>query len=261
MNLCTNAAQVLEAEGGMLTFAMNAVVLDAPVPAATGRIPEGRYVRLQVSDTGPGISPDNLERIFDPFFTTKGVGEGTGLGLAVVHGIVQGINGGIHVESREGRGTTFSVFLPASESEASDEGEASGAGLPRGNERILFVDDEPMIVKLARRMLERQGYRVEDRANGTEALELFREDPDRFDLVITDMTMPGMRGDRLAEEIMGLRPDTPVILCTGFSRQVSEEKARAMGVRAFVMKPLTQAELTRTVRRVLDERARQAPSS
>jgi len=253
MNLCTNAAQVLEAEGGTLTFTMIGVALEGPMLTTTGPIPKGRYLRLQVSDTGPGISPDHLERIFDPFFTTKGVGEGTGLGLAVVHGIVQGINGGIHVESREGQGTTFSVFLPASEAEPEEGEEVHEPSFPRGTERILFVDDEPMILKLGQRMLERQGYRVETRASGTDALACFRQNPDRFDLVITDMTMPAMRGDRLAGEILDIRPDVPVILCTGFSKQISEERARSVGVRAFVMKPLTHGELARTVRRVLDE--------
>jgi PAS domain S-box-containing protein len=253
MNLCTNAGQVMEAEGGTLTFTLDVADLKAPLHTMVEVAP-GRYVRLQVCDTGPGIPPEVVERIFDPFFTTKGVGEGTGLGLAVVHGIVLDRNGGITVESEEGRGTTFTVYLPASEVESVEVTAEEKTELPRGTERILFVDDEPMIMKLGQRMLERQGYHVETRASGTDALECFRQDPHRFDLVVTDMTMPGMRGDRLAEEIMAIRPDIPVILCTGYSKQISNEKAREMGIRAFVMKPFTAQELANTVREVLDEK-------
>jgi len=254
MNLCTNAGQVVEAEGGTLTFKLDLAELGAPTDTPAGRISQGRYVRIQVRDTGPGISPENLERIFEPFFTTKGVGEGTGLGLAVVHGIVQDRHGGILVESEEGKGTVFTVYLPASEEAPADESHEGRSALPKGNERILFVDDEPMIMKLGQRMLERQGYTVETRASGTDALECFRQDPNRFDLVVTDMTMPGLRGDHLAKEIMKIRPDIPVVLSTGFSKQISKEKAEEIGVRAFVMKPLTAQELANTVRKVLDER-------
>jgi PAS domain S-box-containing protein len=252
MNLCTNAGQVMEAEGGTLTFTLDAADLKAPLHTVMGELPPGRYVRMKVGDTGLGIPAENLTRIFDPFFTTKGVGEGTGLGLAVVHGIVQDRKGGITVESEKGRGTTFVVYLPASEAEPVEAAAKAEKELPVGTERVLFVDDEPMVVKLGRHMLERRGYTVETRASGTDALECFRQDPGRFDLVVTDMTMPGMRGDRLAEEILAIRPDIPVILCTGYSRQISREKALQIGIRAFVMKPLTQHELVRTVREVLD---------
>ena len=157
------------------------------------------------------------------------------------------------MESEEGKGSVFSVYLPASEGETAEASLEEESELPRGKERILLVDDEPMIMKLGQRMLERQGYEVETRASGTDALECFRQDPTRFDLVVTDMTMPGLRGDRLAEEMLKMRPDIPVILTTGFSKQISEEKARELGIRAFVMKPLTQHELANTVRQVLDE--------
>jgi PAS domain S-box-containing protein len=254
MNLCTNAGQVMEAEGGTLTVRLDRAVLEAPLPTLVDVLSPGRYVRMQVTDMGPGIPPEIVERIFDPFFTTKGVGEGTGLGLAVVHGIVQDRSGGITVESEGGRGTTFTVYLPASDAESVEAKTEQTRELPRGTERILFVDDEPMIIKLGQRMLEKQGYIVQTRASGTDALECFRQDPQRFDLVVTDMTMPGMRGDRLAEEIMAIRPDIPVILSTGYSKQISNEKAREMGIRAFVMKPLTKHELANTLREVLDER-------
>ncbi len=256
MNLCTNASQVMEAEGGTLTFTLDVAELEAPLHTVVEELPPGLYVRMQVKDTGPGIPSDMLDRLFDPFFTTKGVGEGTGLGLAVVHGIVEDRKGGITVESEVGRGTTFCIYLPASEVESVEAKAEKKMELPRGTERVLFVDDEPMIMKLGQRMLEHHGYIVVTRASGTDALECFRQDPDRFDLVVTDMTMPGMRGDMLAEEILAIRPDIPVILCTGYSRQMSNEKAREIGIRAFVMKPLTQHELANTVRRVLDEKPR-----
>jgi PAS domain S-box-containing protein len=254
MNLCTNAGQVMEAEGGALTVTLDSVVLEAPLHTMVQELSPGRYVRMQIKDTGPGIPAENMERIFDPFFTTKGVGEGPGLGLAVVYGIVQDRNGGITVESEEGRGTIFTVYFPASDVGSVEAKTEQKRELPPGTERILFVDDEPMIMKLGQRMLEKQGYTVETRASGTDALECFRQDPHGFDLVVTDMTMPGMRGDRLAEEIMAIRPDIPVILSTGYSKQISNEKAREMGIRAFVMKPLTQHELANTVREVLDEK-------
>jgi PAS domain S-box-containing protein len=253
MNLCTNAGQVMEADGGVLTFELDLADLSSPLATQTGRLPEGRYVRIRVRDTGPGIPSDHLERIFEPFFTTKGVGEGTGLGLAVVHGIVQDRQGGILVESEQGKGTAFTVFLPVSDERPTEEPPEQEHELPSGVERILFVDDEPMIMKLGQGMLERQGYLVETRASGTDALECFRQDPMRFDLIVTDTTMPGLRGDKLAEEMMKIRPGMPVILSSGFSRQISEEKAKELGVRAFLMKPFTAQELANTVRNVLNE--------
>ena len=157
------------------------------------------------------------------------------------------------MDSEEGKGTIFTAYFPVSEDALADESQEEESELPKGHERVLFVDDEPMILKLGQRMLERQGYQVETRAGGTDALEYFRQDPNRFDLVLTDMTMPGLRGDKLAEEMRKIRPDTLVILSTGFSKQISEEKAKELGIRAFVMKPLTAQELASTVRRVLDE--------
>ena len=252
MNLCTNAGQVMEAEGGTLEVTLDSIDLSSPMDTLTGKIPVGPYVRLRVHDTGPGITSENLDRVFEPFFTTKGVGEGTGLGLAVVHGIVRERSGGISLESEPGHGTTFTVYLPATTGEAVERETEKRSAPPRGSERILFIDDEPMIIRLGKRMLENLGYKVETLERSTEALETFRRDPSRFDLVITDMTMPGMRGDKLAEEIMAIRPDIPMILCTGYSRQITEERAREIGIRAFVMKPLTANELGNVVRRVLD---------
>ena len=252
LNLCTNASQVMEKRGGRLDVVLGSACLEAPLDTVTGEIPKGRYLRLEVRDTGPGIPRETLERIFDPFFTTKGVGEGTGLGLAVVHGIVEDRSGGITVESTEEQGTVFTVYLPAYKDEAALKEEQERPRLPRGTERILFVDDEPMVRKLGMRMLERLGYEVETQANGVDALACFRKDSGRFDLVITDMTMPGMTGNRLAREILAVRPEMPVILCTGYSSQISEEEAREIGISAFVMKPLTSEEMAGKVRRVLD---------
>ena len=254
MNLCTNASQAMEDGHGTIEVALDKTRLDAEQAARIGERAPGAYVRLEVRDTGEGIPSDALERIFEPYFTTKKVGEGTGLGLAVVYGIVQECGGGITVESRPGRGSTFSVYFPATEKEGLPPSEAGREQLPSGRERILFVDDEPPIARLGRRYLERLGYTVTVQESSEEALALFREDAAQFDLVVTDMTMPRMTGDELAAEILAIRPDMPVILCTGYSSRVSESRAREIGVRAFVMKPLTQSELAHTVRRLLDER-------
>ncbi len=256
MNLCTNAGQAVESEGGTLDFTLETIDLKRPLHTVMEELSPGRYVRMEVRDTGPGIPSGILDRIFDPFFTTKEVGQGTGLGLAVVQGIVRGCGGGIAVDSEAGRGAAFSVYLPASEVEPVESAAEKTKELARGTERVLFVDDEPMIRELGKRVLERQGYSVKTCGSGTDALAVFKQDPSRFDLLVTDMTMPGMRGDKLAEEVLAIREDIPIILCTGYSRQISREKAEKIGARAFVMKPLTRHELVSTVRRVLDQRPR-----
>jgi len=213
----------------------------------------GSYLRLTVSDTGHGISPEIVERIFDPYFTTKDTGEGTGLGLSVAHGIVKAHGGAITVYSEPGKGTTFHVYLPLILEEERKEKETEEP-LPSGSERILFIDDEPVLVEIGSQMLERLGYEVVTQKSSVQALELFRAEPDRFDLVITDMTMPHMTGDKLAQELMKIRPDIPIILCTGHNTLVLEEKAKEIGVKAFVMKPLVMRNLAETVRKVLDEK-------
>ena len=212
----------------------------------------GPYLRLTVSDTGHGMSPEIRDRIFDPYFTTKETGEGTGLGLSVAQGIVKAHGGAISVYSEPGKGTTFHVYLPVTPEKATEERE-SEKPLPTGDERILFIDDEPVLAEIGRHMLERLGYEVVIKTSSMEALELFRSGPGRFDLVITDMTMPRMTGDKLARELIGIRPDIPVILCTGHSKQVSEEKAKSLGIRAFVMKPISNRVVAEVVRKVLDE--------
>ncbi len=255
MNLCTNAVQALPEEGGVLRIELgNAELSAADLAVETGAAP-GRYVVLTVTDTGCGMSPEVRERIFEPFFTTKGPEKGTGLGLAVVHGIVHAHGGLIKVYSEPGRGSTFKVFLPRSEGEAEAAAEASRP-LPTGSESILFVDDEAPLADLGRSLLEGLGYRVEIRTAPLEALAAFRAAPSRYDLVITDLAMPQMNGLQLARELFLIRPGVPVILCTGFGEPEEEHKARASGIRAVLYKPLLRRELAEAVRRVLDEARR-----
>jgi len=207
---------------------------------------------LEISDTGHGIEHDNLNRIFNPFFTTKEVSEGTGLGLSVVYGIVKGHGGAITVDSILGSGSTFTTYIPALPYQETKE-EIETEVIRRGNESILFVDDEPMIAALGGEMLRKSGYKVTDSTDSAQALEMFTENPDAYDLVITDMTMPCMTGIDLAKDIWAIRPDTPVILCTGHSNIIDEEQAKKEGVRRFIMKPLRHKELAKVVRDVLDE--------
>jgi len=210
---------------------------------------------LTIGDTGHGIPSHLLDSIFNPFFTTKEQGEGTGMGLAVVHGIVGSYGGTITVSSEPGTGAIFNVYLPVIESRLKTRAETEKP-LPTGNERILFIDDEPAIVKMGSQILESLGYEVTARTSSIEALELFKTQPDRFDLVITDMTMPHMTGDDLTRELMRVKPGLPVILCTGFSAKIDDKKALAMGIRAFVFKPVVKREIAQTVRRVLDDNRR-----
>ena len=253
MNLCTNAGHAMREDGGILEVSLTDEELDADFTARQGEMTPGSYIKLAVSDTGHGMPPDLLEKIFDPYFTTKEVGEGTGMGLSVVHGIVKNCGGTITVYSELGEGTTFNVFLPIIETKIEPQ-IAAEKPLPTGTERILFVDDEETLVDIGRQMLESLGYEVVTRTSSIEALELFKAQPDNFDLIITDMTMPNMMGDKLARAVMGMRSDIPIILCTGYSARISEEEAKEMGIKAFVMKPLLIRDLTETVRRVLPNR-------
>ncbi|MBW2169460.1 MAG: response regulator, partial [Deltaproteobacteria bacterium] len=250
MNLCTNAGHAMREEGGILEVTLTNVDIDARTIRQYPDMSPGPYLRLSVSDTGEGMTPEILGRIFDPYFTTKEVGEGTGLGLAVVHGIIKDHGGAITVYSEPGKGTTFHVYLPVIEKAAEPEKETLKP-LPTGHERILFIDDEPGLVEIGRVMLGELGYDVVVRTSSIEALELFRIKPDEFELVITDMTMPKMTGDKLAKELMQIRPDIPIILCTGFSKRITEEKAKEIGIKAFVMKPLVMRDLANTVRKAL----------
>ena len=252
MNLCANASQAMENTGGILEVWLTDVVHNGQSPLPASELRSGSYIKLSISDNGPGISPDIIGSIFDPYFTTKNPGEGTGMGLATVHGIVRTYGGEITVDSELGKGTTFSVYLPVTKKRDAYRPNEQG-DLPSGNERILLVDDELAIAKMNRQLLERMGYRVTVRTSSVEALELFRFKPDDFDLVITDMAMPNMTGDELAMELIALRSDIPVILCTGFSKNISAEKAAKIGIKAFAYKPVVKAELAKTVRKVLDD--------
>ena len=253
INLCTNATQSMSPNGGILEVSLASIEIDDDSALQYPDISPGSYQKLTVSDTGQGIKPELLNRIFEPYFTTKNKGEGTGLGLAVVHGIVQSHGGTITVYSEYGEGTTFNVYFPVIEDGPVEEIEDPDS-IPAGNERILFVDDEPMISNMGERLLGSLGYEVVTRTNSIEALELFRNDPDTFDLVIVDMTMPYMTGDEMAEKLLRIRPDIPIILNTGFSEMITEEKAKSKGIRAFMMKPFDKNKLAETIRQVLDQK-------
>ena len=252
MNLCTNAAHAMRTEGGILTVHLSDVEADSSFVLRYPGLKPGSFLRLTVKDTGHGMDAAVMERIFDPYFTTKSPGEGTGLGLAVVHAIVKSHNGAIAVNSERGKGTTFQVFLPRIDEQIAHPVEISEA-LPTGNERILFIDDEKALANLAQEMIKSLGYSITTETDSLQALKTFRSQPDAFDLVITDMTMPGMTGNVLAKEIMAIRPDIPIILCTGFSQLISEKQAKEIGVREFIMKPFTTTKLAQVLRKVLDE--------
>ena len=252
MNLCTNATHAMREKGGFLDIELSDFsVLESNDNNPHGIAP-GHYMKLAVRDTGDGIAPDIMEKIFDPFFTTKKPGEGTGLGLSVVHGIVKNSSGHITVESGQDRGTAFTVYFPMISREPKTDG-ISDDEIPTGSERILFVDDEEALAEMGEEVLAELGYEVTSRMNSREALALFRSHASRFDLVITDQTMPGMTGVDLATEILAIRADMPIIMCTGFSDLVDARKAEALGIKAFAMKPLTKREIAMTIRKVLDE--------
>ena len=253
MNLCTNAAQAMEEDGGVLKVSLTDVILDADFIGTQNALKPGNYLELIVSDTGIGISADIIQSIFEPYYTTKEPGQGTGMGLAMVHGIVQSHGGEITVESQVGKGTSFKIYLPVTKRDT-EAIEYIAEDLPTGSEQILFVDDELTIVKMGRQMLERLGYTVTNRTSSIEALALFRNKPDHFDMVITDMAMPHMTGDKFAVELMKIRPDIPVILCTGYSKKISGEQASEIGIKTYVMKPLVRRDLAIAVRKVLDQK-------
>ncbi len=250
MNLCTNAAHAIDEKDGVLNVSLANVDLDQAAAANITDIRPGSYLKLSVSDTGDGIPPEAFPQIFNPYFTTKEKGEGTGLGLAVVQGIIKSLNGTITVESEVGKGSTFEVYLPIIKRELAKE-EEMPKPLPMGYERILLIDDEQPLVEIGKQMLERLGYKVDTRTSSIEALNLFKADPHRFDLVITDIVMPNMTGDKLADEMIGIRPDIPIVLCTGYSEKFTRRDASDMGIEAFLMKPLVMQDLANTVRQAL----------
>ena len=253
INLCTNACHAMEDNGGKLNVNAEPVCFGADAIPEGTELEPGRYVRLTVSDTGTGIAPEIMEQIFDPYFTTKEIGKGTGLGLAVVHGIVRQHRGAVTVSSELRKGTAFHVYLPVSDVETFSNPESYIVEkLPTGNERILLVDDEPVLLCMYEQLLQKLGYRVTAFIGSPETLEAFRSDPDAFDLLITDTTMPVMGGAKLASEILKIRPDMPIIICTGYSESMNREMAKAIGIREYVRKPASVAEFAALVRNVLD---------
>lgn len=252
MNLCTNAGHAMREDGGILNVGLQNVEIDKDGKKPIQDNAPGPYVRLTVSDTGQGMEPDVLARIFDPYFTTKVEGEGTGLGLSVVQSIVKAHGGAISLKSEVGKGTTFFVYLPRIVGNEGETDHPWRKSAPGGSERVLFVDDEQILADMGMQMLERLGYSVTARTSSVEALELFRNKPDYFNLVITDMTMPNMTGDTLAARILEIRPDIAVIIITGYSTRITDQKAKSLGISALVMKPVIWQEMATTIREVLN---------
>jgi len=252
MNLCTNAAHAMRETGGELTVKLYAEDI-GETRAQQYNLTVGRYLVLAVKDTGHGMSVTAKERIFDPYFTTKKIGEGTGLGLSVTHGIIRAHDGAIIAESEVGKGSTFTAFFPMTE-DREDRKPQSNEALPTGQEHILFVDDEPVLVDIGNKVLQHLGYTVTGSSDSVEALRIFKNAPDDFDLIITDMTMPNMTGDVIAREILKVRPSLPIIMATGFSELMTEEKAKRSGISGFLLKPLVISDLARVIRKVLDNR-------
>ena len=246
MNLASNAADAMRERGGTLTVQIAPTVVDAAHAHEHPDLHEGAYVCLSVGDTGHGMDAATLERVFEPFFTTKPPGEGTGLGLAVVHGIVKSHDGAITVRSEPGVGTTFDLYFPVAPSHSTDSGDAPA--VPRGRgQRILYVDDEPALCRVVQRELANLGYQAEAYSSAQEALDQFVAQPGRFDLVITDLAMPGMSGRELAGRLLELRPEQLIIMVTGYSGALTPDKARQLGLRAVLHKPLDAAGLGRAV--------------
>ncbi len=256
VNLCTNAFQALEETGGAISVKLQEINFSQKNGAASDGLPPGKYLNLEVSDNGPGINEETAQHIFDPYFTTKPQGKGSGLGLAVAYGIVRDHGGAMKVESSIGHGATFKVFLPVIDScdNSSEVNTDQQIRYSAGNERILFIDDEESIAILGKRMLEALGYTVIYETDSVAALAAFRENPYGFDLVITDQTMPNLPGSELSKELMKIRLDIPIILCSGYSSMVSEDEAKELGIKAFVMKPADRRTLANTVKKVLEEK-------
>ncbi|MFH1983832.1 MAG: response regulator [Pseudomonadota bacterium] len=258
INMCTNAAHAMETTGGLLSVRLRKIEAGAARDLLPRHLSAQPLAELVIQDTGHGISPDVMDRIFDPYFTTKAVGKGTGLGLSVVHGIVTGHHGHITVTSPGEEGTRFTIWLPLSTAPESDPAPATDAPA-RGTEQILIVDDEIALVRLAAQLLGKLGYRVDAHTAAEAAMAAFEKSPDRYHLVITDMEMPGMTGTMLAERMKAIRPDIPIIMCTGFSQKFSEEEAAAKGFKGYLMKPLDRRELAQCVRRAIDEASVDGP--
>ena len=252
MNLCTNAYHAIGTGGGKITVRMAEVDVGPNDIQAGFETSPGRHVHLEVSDTGQGMDRETLHKIFDPYFTTKKRGEGTGLGLSVVHGIVTKLRGQISVYSEPDRGTAFHVFLPCTTSEDAADTPDRDTSIVGGTEHIVVVDDEQPIVTLMTELLTGIGYRVRPFTSSETVLSYFKEQSDSVDLLVTDMNMPKMRGDALSRHILDILPELPIIICTGFSDNLDEEKAKAVGIREFLTKPVTERKMAECIRRLLD---------
>ena len=252
VNLCTNASHAMRQTGGLLEVSLIDVDFESETRIGDEYLNRGSYVKLSVSDSGCGMEKEVLERIFEPFFTTKKVNEGTGLGLSVVHGIIKSHEGAIAVSSVPGEGTTFDIFLPKIEDPSVDEPQPSEP-VCKEKEVILLVDDEEMMVDVTRKILERLGFAVVAKTGSLDALETFQERPDEFDLVLTDQVMPNMTGTQLAQKLISIRPDIPVILCSGFPESVCLDEVESIGIKKFLMKPIGREEIANVVRAVLDK--------
>jgi len=251
LNLCTNAYHAMRDQGGVLEVTLDETEMGPADVLPDSDVEPGRYVRLSVRDTGSGMEPGVVDRIFEPYFTTKDVGEGTGMGLSVVHGIVARYRGDIQVCSQPGKGTRFDVFFPRLSPGREETCSPDGESVAGRGESILLVDDEPMVLSMMGEMLTSAGYRVTLQSSAALALTSFRENPHGFDAVITDMTMPHMTGDALAQSLMTIRPGIPVILCTGFSEKINGDRARQLGIPAFLLKPVDMRKLAETLQSVL----------
>jgi PAS domain S-box-containing protein len=250
MNLCTNAAHAMQSDGGYLEIILKDVELNSEFCEQYPDLAPGPYLQMIVSDSGTGIPPEIQNRIFDPFYTTKGHEKGTGMGLSVVHGIVQKHKGLISVDSQMGQGTIFTLYFPILEEEGDSEGSLASV-MPTGTERILFIDDEEFQADLAEQMLQRLGYEVKAFTDSLTALDHFSSQPDAFDVVITDLTMPKMTGDEFAQKLLTIRPDLPIIICTGYSESMTPQRLRQLGIKAFAMKPVLMEQIATLIREVL----------
>lgn len=255
MNLCTNAFHAMKESRGILNVNLMAVIIKAQDLKSHPGMSPGDYIRLTVSDNGCGMPPEVINRIFEPYFTTKSIGQGSGLGLSIVHGIIKDHGGSIQVQSEVGIGTTFNIFFPIADSVSKMESKKVEE-LPFGNESILLVDDEKALIDIGRDLLVRLGYQVETRASSVDAIEAFRSNPQKYDLIISDITMPKITGDEMALTMKTIRPGIPIILCTGFSNRLDEQSLETLGISAILMKPIIYSDLAGTVRRALDSAKR-----
>jgi PAS domain S-box-containing protein len=254
MNLCINASQAMGETGGILDVTVKKINVNTRMNSRYPDLAPGEWLKIEISDTGPGISSEIIERIFDPYFTTKDVGKGSGMGLSVVHGIVINHDGKIFVDSNPGKGATITIYIPAVTEKPIMEVRTSDEIIKGTGEKILFVDDEASIVKMTSKMLERLGYTIEAETSPVKALELFKSKPDAFDIVITDMAMPNLTGVQLSERLKEVRPDIPVVICSGYSALIDEEKAISIGIDAYTMKPTVMRDIAKTIRNVMDKK-------